>query len=221
MTSCTVVDESYLNDLVCPFSKKTLSTLGIKGTTESVFRPWNEKKCYWKPILRLIFSLRCARVIRWCQRFQQISLVKGSISAWLSWLLTAKLTSSSRTEKNKMLLGLLWKVWKLYFHGKVLKKLQQINITVVLHAELKETVQVLLSGLFCWAQEERLQKKLRNGHVSILICTFPCMWNNLLCNRIILRCLMEVGTRLETHFLCNFGLVVSHDPWEQASHLRH
>ena len=31
----TVVEESYLKDLVCPFSRKTLSTFGMRGTTES------------------------------------------------------------------------------------------------------------------------------------------------------------------------------------------
>lgn len=34
-TSWTKVPESYLNVLVCPFSKKTFKTLGMKGTQES------------------------------------------------------------------------------------------------------------------------------------------------------------------------------------------
>ena len=35
ITSWTVVELSYLNDLVCPFSRNTFSTFGIKGCTES------------------------------------------------------------------------------------------------------------------------------------------------------------------------------------------
>ena len=40
ITSCTVVEVSYLNDLVWPFSRKTLRTLGINGATESAPDNW-------------------------------------------------------------------------------------------------------------------------------------------------------------------------------------
>ena len=44
--TCTVVEESYLKDFVCPFSKNTFRTFGIRAMTCAAFNIWSILKRY-------------------------------------------------------------------------------------------------------------------------------------------------------------------------------
>lgn len=53
--TCTVVELSYLNDLVCPFSRKTFKTFAIGGTHKSP----SEKADGCKENMKIINITKC------------------------------------------------------------------------------------------------------------------------------------------------------------------
>ena len=65
--TCTVVEESYLKDFVCPFSKNTFRTFGIRAMTCAAFNIWSIFKKIFLDIWKSLASTlrRYVKILFW------------------------------------------------------------------------------------------------------------------------------------------------------------